>query len=128
MSDATSIATGPIKSAAAYTDIAAKVSAFLQAARNAAADGLTWREFGELLVALLRVSIDTLDHVRTIGGAEKKAIVLEAVASLFDLVADKAVPTAAYPLWFVARPAVRSLVLALASGAVEQVLPLLRAA
>lgn len=123
-----SIANGPLASAGNYADIAAKVSAFLQSAKAAAADGLTWREFGELLVALLRVSIDTLDHVRGLSGADKKAIVLEAVASLFDLVADKAVPTAAYPLWFVARPAVRSFVLALASGAVEQVLPLLRAA
>lgn len=123
-----SIASAPLASAGNYVDIAGKVSAFLQSAKAAAADGLTWREFGELLVALLRVSIDALDHYTGLDGAEKKAVVLEAVASLFDLVADKAVPTAAYPLWFVARPTVRSLVLALASGAVEQVLPLLRAA
>lgn len=121
-------ATGAMASAANYSDVSQKVQAFLQAAKASAVDGLTWREFGELLVALLRVSIDTLDHIRSLTGAEKKAIVLEAVASLFDLVADKAVPLAAYPVWILVRPAVRSLVLALASGAVEQILPMVRAA
>ena len=123
-----SIANPPLAAAGSYVDIASKVSAFLQSAKAAAADGLTWREFGELLVALLRVSVSTLDHVRGLSGVEKKAIVLEAAASLFDLVADKAVPTALYPVWVFARPAVRSFVLAIASGAVEQVLPLVRAA
>jgi hypothetical protein len=55
-------------------------------------------------------------------------MVLEAVASLFDALADKAVPVSAWPLWMLARPAVRSLVIALASGAVEQILPLVRLA
>jgi hypothetical protein len=36
------------------------------------------------------------------------------------------VPRVAYPIWILARPAVRALVLALAAGAVEQVLPLVR--
>jgi hypothetical protein len=44
------------------------------------------------------------------------------------MVADKAVPTTVYPLWIICRPAVRSLVLALASGAVEQIIPLVRLA
>ena len=123
-----SIANPPLAAASNYTDIAQRVSAFLQSAKAAAADGLSWREFGELLVALLRVSCETLDHVSGLTGAEKKAIVLEAAGSLFDLVADKAVPSAVYPLWVLARPAVRSLVLAIASGAVEQVLPLVRTA
>lgn len=123
-----SIANPPLAAAGKFADIAQKVSAFLEAAKAAAADGLTWREFGELLVALLRVSCDALDHVRGLTGAEKKAIVLEAAGSLFDLVADKAVPTAVYPLWVLTRPVVRSLVLAIASGAVEQVLTLVRVA
>jgi hypothetical protein len=49
------------------------------------------------------------------------------VGDLFDAVADRAVPIVALPLWVVARPAVRSLVLALASGAIEQLLWLVRA-
>lgn len=123
-----SIANGASASAASYSDIAGQVAAFLQYAKTAAADGLTWREFGELLVALLRLTTKTLDAVTGLSGPEKQAIVLEAVASLFDLVASKAVPPMAYPLWVVARPAVRSFVLSLASGALEQVLPLVRAA
>jgi hypothetical protein len=59
-------------------------------------------------------------------GAEKKALVLEAVAALFDALADKAVPLAAWPVWILVRPAIRSLVLAIAAGAMEQVLRLVR--
>jgi hypothetical protein len=103
-----------------------KVHAFVETAKSAAADGLTWAEFGDLMLALLRLVIAGLDAVGTMTGPQKKALAIEAVASLFDAVADKAVPTVAYPLWVLARPAVRALVLALASGAVEQVLPLVR--
>jgi hypothetical protein len=103
-----------------------KIHAFVEAAKSAAADGLTWAEFGDLMLALLRLVIAGLDAVGTMSGPEKKALAMEAVASLFDAVADRAVPPLAYPLWVLARPAVRALVLALASGAVEQVLPLVR--
>ena len=104
----------------------AKIKAFVEASKSAAADGLTWAEFGDLMLALLRLVIAGLDVANGLSGAAKKALALEAVASLFDAVADKAVPRVAYPIWILARPAVRSLVLALASGAVEQVLPLVR--
>jgi hypothetical protein len=105
-----------------------KIDAFITAARSASADGLTWAEFGELLVALLKLSVSLYDDVRQLSGAEKKAAVLDAVGRLFDAVADKAVPVAVYPIWIFARPAVRSLVLALAAGAIEQLLPLVRVA
>jgi len=104
----------------------AKIHAFVEAAKSAAADGLTWAEFGDLMLALLRLVIAGLDVANGLSGAAKKALALEAVASLFDAVADRAVPPLAYPIWVLARPAVRALVLALASGAVEQVLPLVR--
>ena len=105
-----------------------KIVAFVETAKNAAADGVTWAEFGELVVALLRLVVTFLDNVPTLTGAEKKALALDAVAGLFDAVADKAVPTLAWPVWILARPAVRALVLALASGAIEQLLPLVRSA
>lgn len=104
----------------------AKIKAFVETAKSAAADGLTWAEFGDLMLALLRLVIAGLDVANGLTGAAKKALALEAVASLFDSVADRAVPPLAYPIWVLARPAVRALVLALASGAVEQVLPLVR--
>jgi hypothetical protein len=122
-----SIAFHPAAAAGQAHHVVDKVAAFLNAARQAAIDGITWREFGELLVALLRVAIETLDHASNLTGAEKKEIVLHAAGRLFDLVADKAIPLTVYPLWLLVRSPVRSLVLALASGAVEQLLPLVRA-
>lgn len=122
------IADAALANASPYMTFADKVSAFLASATEATADGLTWREFGELLVALLRLSMYAIDTAAGMTGAQKKELVLEAVASLFDLVADRAVPFYALPLWALARPAIRSLVLALASGAIEQLLPLVRMA
>lgn len=105
-----------------------KIDAFISAAKSAAADGLTWQEFGELLVAFLRLSTALYDEVAGMTGAEKKAAVLDAVGRLFDAAADRCVPLVAWPLWILARPAIRSLVLAIADGAIEQLLPLVRLA
>jgi hypothetical protein len=121
-----SITDAPIAAAGWPELMAEKVTAFIASARVAAADGITWAEFGELAVALLRLSIDWVDVAR-LPGPEKKAAVLAAVAVLFDQVADKAVPAYAFPVWLLVKPAVRSLLLALASGAVETLLPLVRA-
>lgn len=103
-----------------------KILAFLDQASELAKDGLSWTEFGELLLAVIRISVTTLDDVRQMTGAEKKELVLEAVAALFDRLADKAVPQVVYPLWLLAKPSIRSLILALSSGAVEIVLPMVR--
>ena len=118
----------PMTAADSTPGLRTKVRAFITQAKAAAADGLTWVEFGELLVALLKITIATVDAYGMATGAEKKAMVLEAAGLLFDAVADKAVPLALWPFWLIARPAVRSLVLALASGAVEIVLPMVRSA
>lgn len=103
-----------------------KIHAFVEASKSAAADGLTWAEFGDLMMALLRLVVTVLDTVGVMSGAEKKALALEAVASLFDAVADRAVPAYLYPVWFIVRSPIRALVLAIASGAIEQLLPLIR--
>jgi hypothetical protein len=104
----------------------ARAAAFIHAAQSAAADGLTWQEFSELSMALVRLLVQSYEDVKDMSGEAKKAAVLVAVADLFDAVADKAVPTVLWPVWMFARPAVRSLVVALAAGAVEQVLSLVR--
>lgn len=122
------ISSAPIAAASNVTTVLEKFDAFIGTAKSAAAGGITWSEFGELMLALLRMGIDTLDVFKAIPGSEKKHLVLEAMGRLFDAVADKAVPLPVYPLWFLVRPAIRSLLLALASGAIEQVLPLVRAA
>ena len=120
------IADAPISAASQFTDVVNAARAYVTTAKVAAADGLTWTEFGELLVGLLRLSVQAADLLN-VPGDQKKAVVMEAAAALFDAVADRAVPTVLWPVWIVARPSVRSLVLALASGAVEQILPMVRA-
>lgn len=120
------IADAPISAASKFTDVVNAARAYVTTAKVAAADGLTWTEFGELLVGLIRLSVQAADLLN-VPGDQKKAVVMEAAAALFDAVADKAVPLVLWPLWIVARPSVRSLVLALASGAVEQILPMVRA-
>ena len=122
------IADQPMLAASGQPTIVPKIHAFVRSAKALAADGLTWQEFGELLVGLLRVTVAALDEVAAMTGEQKKALVMDAAALLFDTVADKAVPAYLWPLWLVARPAVRSLVLALANGAVEIVLPMVRSA
>lgn len=122
------ISEAPVVAALKFEDLASQVRSFLAAARIAATGGLDWQEFGELMIALLHLTTTTLDSITTLTGAEKKELVMEAIAALFDQLADKAVPLAAWPLWVLARPAIRALILALASGAVEQLLPIARAA
>lgn len=121
------ISTAPVAVASSLLTVADKARAFVAAAKSAAVDGLTVGEFGELTVALLRVAMATVDSL-PVDGAQKKAWVIEAVALLFDELADKAVPAIAWPLWIVFKPAIRSLVLAAAGGAVESLLPLVRIA
>lgn len=120
------ISEAPTSAALRFLELRDQVSAFIAAARVAAVDGLTWQEFGDLMLALLKLTTTTLDGMVNLKGPEKKELALEAVAALFDTVADKAVPLAAWPLWLLIKPAVRSLVLAIAAGALEQVLPLMR--
>ena len=120
------IASAPLSAGSQFTDILNAAKAYITTAKVVAADGLTWAEFGELLVGLLRLSVQLADLLN-VPGDQKKAVVMEAAAALFDAVADKAVPTVLWPLWLVTRSSVRALVLALAAGAVEQILPMVRA-
>ena len=123
-----SITTVPITEAVDQPGLLDKITTFIASAKVVSADGLTWSEFGEMFLALLRLVVSALDSVATLSGKEKKAMTIDAVARLFDAVADYAVPVTLYPIWLVARPAVRSLVLAIAGGVIEQLLPLVRLA
>lgn len=109
-------------------DLQREVLAFLADARAKAAGGFTFVEFGSLTIALLRLVVTGLDPIATLDGKAKKQWALGIVGMLFDAVAGFAVPLYLQPLWFVAKPIVRQLVLALASGALEQVLRLSREA
>lgn len=103
------------------------MSAFLAIARIKAYGGITVAEFGELLVAAMRMAVAAVDALPA-DGAAKKQMVIAAVGVVFDSLADYMVPALAYPFWVVARPAVRSLVLMFAAGAIESLLPLVRLA
>lgn len=121
------IADKPTNAAEWFDNVAERVQAFILSARRASEAGISWVDFGELLVALLRMTISTVDKLQELTGPEKKEIVVHAAGILFDNVAGYAVPGWLAPVWFLARPAVRSLVVALAGGAVEILLPMVRA-
>jgi hypothetical protein len=106
--------------------VVTQISAFLAAARTQAAAGMNWQKFGEMLVQLLHQAVAGLDAISGLTGPEKKALVLTAVGSLFDSVADRCVPITLYAFWAIIRPATRTLVLAIASGAIESLLPITR--
>lgn len=106
--------------------VISRAQAFLELARAQAKDGLTWGEFGRLLVELLRLIVTGLDAVNVMTGPQKKTAAINFAASLFDSLADKCVPLVAYPLWLAIRVPVRMIVLALAGGVVEAILPMIR--
>jgi hypothetical protein len=108
--------------------VISQANAFLASAREQSRDGLTWAEFGSLLVQLLHLLVAGLDAITTLSGPEKKAVTLTAAASLFDGFADRCVPLATWPAWLIIRPAVRVLVLSLAAGGVEALLKISRSA
>lgn len=119
------VAEAPLAAAGSVQQVLDKIRAFIDSAIVMAQDGLTLSEFGELAVALLRVTISAVDSI-PIDGPSKKAWVLEAIGLLFDAVADKVIPLPLYPVWLLVKSPVKSLVLAVAGGAVESILPLVR--
>jgi hypothetical protein len=121
------IADAPLSAGSQFTDVVNAARAYIVTAKVAAKDGLNWSEFGELLMGLLRLTIHAAD-VLNVPGQQKKAVVMEAAAVLFDALADRAVPVWVYPFWIAVRGPTRALVLAIASGAIEQLLPLVRSA
>lgn len=104
------------------------VLALIAGARLKASGGLTVSEFGSLTVEVIRLAVAGLDTINTLDGEAKKKWALACVGTLFDAVADSCVPFAAKPVWWIVRPAVRTLVLSAAGGALEQILKLTRAA
>lgn len=119
------ISDAPRIAASKFTDVVNASRAYVVTAKVVAADGLTWSEFGELLIGLLRIAVSAADVLKA-PGADKKAVVLEGAAALFDAIAGLAVPFWSRPFWAIVRPAVRQLVLAIAAGAIEQIVPMVR--
>jgi hypothetical protein len=106
--------------------VAEKATAFLEQAREQARDGLTWTEFGRIMVQLLYLVVAGLDAVAGLTGQQKAAIAAAASGQLFDLFADRCVPPWLYPFWLVVRTPFRALILAISAGAVEALLRISR--
>jgi hypothetical protein len=104
------------------------VLALIAGARLKAAGGLSVSEFGSLTVEVIRLAVAGLDTITTLDGPGKKSWAMACVGTLFDAVADSCVPLVVKPVWWIVRPAVRTLVLSAAGGALEQILKLSRAA
>ncbi len=106
-------------------EIEQQVRAFIKRAKGEAADGLNLAEFSSLATDLLRLAVAAVDSV-PVDGVAKKAFVMNSVALLFDGISDRLVPTIMLPFWYLAKPIARQIVLAIASGAIESLLPLVR--
>lgn len=105
-----------------------QIAAFLTTVKVRAADGITVADLAQTVVDGLRLSIKLLDLVTGMTGEEKKAEALKLAAFLFDAYADLCVPLLARPVWWIVKPAVRLLVMQVASGAIEALLPMVRGA
>lgn len=108
-------------------ELSDRVKAFILDAQERAGDGITISDFAEIAVDLIRLVIATLDTIPA-ENSEKKQWAIAAVAMLFDELADKCVPVVAWPVWMIVRPAVRQIVILAASGLIEGMIPIVRAA
>jgi hypothetical protein len=115
----------PSVAASRLDDVASKIKAFIDTARADAVDGISIAEFFQLAMDLLRIVITGVDTLN-VPGEERKSVVLDAAAQLFDAIADKCVPLALYPLWLAFRSPIRMIFIQSASGAIESLLPILR--
>ena len=120
-----SISDTPVLAAEEAATLNEKVAAYLSAAKLRASDGLTISEVCELTVSAMRIAIEAVDTLG-VGGSEKKVIVLDLVAVIFENFADLVIPLPLKPVWWLVRPAFKSLSLSLAGGAIEALLPLVR--
>jgi hypothetical protein len=120
-----SISDTPIIAADEAATLNQKVAAYVSAAKLRAADGLTIPEVCELIVSAMRIAIEAVDKL-SVEGSEKKTIVLDLVSVLFEEFVDLAIPLPLKPVWWLVRPAFKSLSLSLAGGAIEALLPIVR--
>lgn len=109
------------------SDFLNQIGEYIASVRARAADGISVADLSQATIDGMRLAIGLLDKVSA-PGADKKSEVLKLVAYLFDQFADACVPLVAKPVWWVVKPAVRALVLSIASGAVESLLPIVRSA
>ena len=99
------IGEAPLAAAANLDTLQQQVSAFCTVAKLKSADGLTLAEFSELTLSAIRLGIAAVDAVPA-DGAAKKALVLDVVGHVFDQFADRVIPFALLPIWWMTKPAI----------------------
>lgn len=119
------ITTEPLSVAGEVTSLYGRVIAYTETIKRRVNDGLTIAELTEIVLAGMRLIIATVDDLQ-LNGPTKKQIVADCAAQLFTEFSDLIVPVPLRPLWWLIKPALRSLVHTAASGAVEALLPLVR--
>jgi hypothetical protein len=102
-----------------------KLVAYIESAKAKAQDGITVSEFSELLFGAVRLTVVGVEHVRGLSGDQKKQLSMKVVGDVFDALADFVIPLPLKPVWWLVRPAARTLCISLAAGLVEGVVPLL---
>jgi len=119
------ISTEPLLIASEQSSLYGKVVAYTEQIKRQINDGLTVSELTELVVAGMRLTISAVDELE-LAGSMKKQIVADCAAQIFTEFSDLIVPAPLRPLWWLVKPALRSLVHTAAAGAVEAILPLVR--
>lgn len=100
-------------------DFNSKLTAFVESVKEKAKDGLTLEEAFAILFEFVEFAVAAAKELNN-PGPEKRALVLEWVGKLFDVVA----PLVPVPVWYrllqpLTRPLVRHLVMTLAGAAIE---------
>lgn len=109
-------------------DFATQLQAFINNAKAKAADGLNLEEAFSLLYDFIVLATSLATSLKN-PGTEKREIVLDWVAKLFDAIAP--LVTAKLPVWLwwyyplipIVRPINRQIVLAVAAAILERVYP-----
>jgi len=84
-------------------------------------DGLTWAESGQLFIQFLQLAIEAATGLDISGPAKKEAVLI-AIGELFDAVSPFIpLPWFLSPLRGILIPKLRTVVIAVASGAVEAI-------
>ena len=102
-----------------------KLVSYITTAKEKAKDGITVSEFSELLFGAVRLTVVSVEHIAGLSGEQKKELSVKVVGDVFDALADFCIPLPLKPVWWLVRPAARTLCVSLASGLVEGVVPLL---
>lgn len=100
---------------ATLNDAVASINQWVASVRLAAAGGITVAELGSLLVQTLQLAIRVANLIPN-DSDQRRELAVEAVAKIFDAVADRCVPMLLLPVWWIVRPAVRAAILASVAG------------